>query len=94
MPCDTVNVMTVDLGNVDRTELDAAMDTLYAGMPYSLTARGQLNIQGRVFDSEAEIISKVKRQITKQVVTKQAKRFGWSVKENENGTLRLIKARL
>jgi hypothetical protein len=90
MPCDTINTATVDLGKADPKLLESAMKALYPGFQYTFDkVSGELNVVGR---SRVDVPA-IKREMAKQNVLNQAKRFGWSVKEQENGKLLIQKAR-
>lgn len=92
MPCDTINIASVKLGKVDPPTLKAAMEAL-GYQPYNWELDGEtLRISGAV--TSADLTAKVKREVTKQSVLSQAKRFGWSAKELPNGKIEVLKARL
>jgi len=88
MPCDTINTATVDLGKADSKLLESAMKALYPGYDYTF-AKGELNVIGR----RSVDVPAIKREMAKQNVLNQAKRFGWSVKEQQDGKLLIQKAR-
>ena len=87
MPCDTVNTITIDFGKADAGLLKSAMAKLYPGWEYNLVGN-KLTTYGQVDESS------IKREMSRQSVTAQAKRFGWSVKEQPDGKLLVQKARL
>ncbi len=92
MPCDTINTASVTLGKADPKMVSAAMQALgYWEGNWSLSD-GQLKIRGQ--RSSEELTAQIKREVTRQTVVAQAKRFGWSVKTTDNGKLQLLKARL
>jgi hypothetical protein len=77
MPCDTVQTARVELGNVDKVLLGAAMAQLNL-RNYSYQ-NGVLVIKGQ--RASAELTSQVKRAYSSQVVQSQAKKFGWQMKQ-------------
>lgn len=88
MPCDTVNKISVDFGKADPKLLGAAMAKLYPGLAYSLSKAGKLTTYGSIDESA------IRKEMSRITVTAQAKRFGWGVKEQKDGTLLLQKGRL
>lgn len=90
IPCDTINTATVDLGRADPKLLESAMQALYPDYQYTFDkSTGQLSVIGR---SRVDLPA-IKREMAKQNVLNQAKRFGWSVKEQTDGKLLIQKAR-
>jgi hypothetical protein len=89
MPCDTVNTITVDFGKADAELLKSAMAKLYPGLAYALGKNGRLTTSDTRFDEVA-----VRKEMGRQTVAAQAKRFGWSVKEQADGKLLMQKGRL
>ncbi len=92
MPCDTVNTITVDFGKADPKLLGDAMAKLYPGVDYYLNRDGgtvQLTAYSRRLDETL-----IRKEMTRATVTAQAKRFGWSVKEQADGKLLLQKGKL
>jgi len=90
MPCDTISVVTVELGKLNRDTLRRALAALGAeyiqesngawawyrnGRPESLTAAGQLTCR----DNAAAV--EIRRGYAAQLVRDQAKRAGWKVQE-------------
>jgi hypothetical protein len=90
MPCDTVSTAKVKLSaDTDRQLLDAAMKSLGV-RSYYLDNNGNLTVNDRV--TSAEFAAQVNKAYAGQVVRAKAKQFGWSVKENQDGTLQVTKA--
>jgi hypothetical protein len=93
MPCDTVSTARVKLNadTVDKGLLKAAMAGL--GIPewnWTLSASGTVNVRGQAGGSEFN--AEVNRAYAREVVKAKAKQFGWSVKQNTDGTLEVTKA--
>lgn len=93
MPCDTVSTAKVKLNaaSIDSKLLQAAMATLGVGQyDYNLNSNGEITVRNQ--RSSTEFTAKVNQAYSKQVVTSQAKRFGWQVKEQPDGKLLVMKA--
>lgn len=67
------------------------MDKLHPGANWKLVG-GKLTVRGWQA-SEIDAAS-IKREMSRQTVIAQAKRFGWSVREQPDGKLLLAKGRL
>jgi hypothetical protein len=91
VPCDQINTASVVLSNADPKLVASAMAKLYPGVRYELNGQ-ELTVIGR--GSRSLDIAEVKREMSRQTVLAQAKRFGWSVKEQPDGKLLIQKARL
>lgn len=90
MPCDTVNSATVILGKVDSGLLKLAMDKLHPGYVYSV--RGESIVIRGVNTYDVDVAA-IKREISRQAVLRDAKRFGWKATEQPGGKIMLQKAR-
>lgn len=100
MPCYTVSTAKVKLNvkTVDQTLLKAAIDSLNTSlgrsMAYATDSTGTVSLvdySGQRITPEIQ--SAVAKAYSTQVVAAQAKRFGWAVKTNPNGTITVQKAR-
>jgi hypothetical protein len=87
VPCDTSNRFTIDFGKADPKAIEAAMAKLYPGVAYTLRA-GELTSSRRID------LASVRKEMSRQTVMAQAKRFGWGVQEQKDGNLLLQKGRL
>lgn len=93
VPCDTLNIITVKFNKADPELIKAAVNKLYPGYSYNVSADGTLEIYG-LRDKKSAIQTAVKMEMTRQTVLAQAKRFGWRVAEKADGKLELLRARL
>lgn len=95
MPCDTVSTARVKLNaaTVDKTILDSVMRAMGCSA-YVLNSDGTITLQDTVrgFRGGEALTAKVNRDYARAVVTSQAKRFGWSIKEQPDGKLLVMKA--
>ena len=89
MPCDTVNSATVILGKVDSGLLKLAMDKLHPGYVYSVWGESIVIRGVNTYDVD---VAAIKREVSKQAVLRDARRFGWKATE-VNGKIMLQKAR-
>ena len=72
MPCNTIQTSTVDIGKLDPVLANAALAKLGVDGTYS---NGKLITRGSVD------VAEFKQAYSAQVVTSQAKKFGWNLKE-------------
>lgn len=87
MPCYTVQETKVNLERANPDILREAMNALGV-INYAFNAKtGTVTVRGQSVD-----VADVKRAYSKQVVLTQAKRFGWTVKEQPDGKLQVLKA--
>lgn len=92
MPCDTVNTLTIDFNKSAPTAIKAAVSKLYPNAIY-LVDNGKLILSG-INESKNDVTVAVRREMSRQTVMAQAKRFGWAVKEQPDGKLLIQKAKL
>lgn len=92
MPCDSIRKARVELGAVNPVHLKAAMDKLHPAKQWSL--QGTKLVIAGAGRWDVDHTTAVKQEVGRQAVMAQAKRFGWSVKEQSDGKLLVQKARL
>lgn len=106
MPCDSITTMGVELGAVHPEAFAAALKALgltgdiyefygtLEGISFSAQRAGTtLNIRAAGYvgqEGVQKITAALKRQMSRQIVLRQAKRAGWQVKE-QGGKIQLIK---
>jgi hypothetical protein len=104
MPCDQIRYVSADLGQLNFDVLDAALTssgwikTAYNEQDFEYTKggtrviydNGNTKVTTSRYSIEDETLT-VKRQYSKQVVKRSAKRYGFNVKQTGENTLRLSK---
>lgn len=84
MPCDSIQVSTVDIGKLDPVLARAAIEALRATgdrlWRYVAFTDGALQVSGGVPFTD-ELKAQFKQAYSAQVVAATAKRYGWTVKE-------------
>lgn len=103
MPCDTVSTVSVDLGKIADPKLleQTLKDMGYSNAVYHETRNeiyfgigGRINVKTGASDLPLRTnVNEIKRNYSKTVLKTQAKRFGWQVKEQQDGTFEVVKAR-
>lgn len=102
MPCYTIQAARVDLGKAAQAgplNIMAALNAMGAqnvnqAGQFIRWSQGWLNVvTGEAYFRGSMDADQLRQAIGKEVVRSQAKRFGWSVKEESNGKLTVMKAK-
>jgi hypothetical protein len=100
MPCDQINLISVDLSAANEGILHDALaadaDIKQAGKGFTYKGYPFEIKEGKVIADErdaVEIANAVNRAYSNQTVKVAAKRYGWAVKQTSDGKLTLSKRR-
>lgn len=100
MPCDTVSTVSVDFGKIADPKLleqsikDLGYHTQINGDVLYVGYNSRINLKTGQAELESGLnVNTIKQNYSKTVLKTQAKRFGWQVKEAQNGTFEVVKAR-